>query len=123
MPIYNQNVFHWLLGFDADTTTSTSTDCAYDRFVVSGPNIENAVIPGSVDIYKFEDTFHLDYDRVRRTFLNRCMRNKVSRIFDNFLTSVDSERGTFNVLSILASHKMDICKQCGPRSDAAESGV
>ena len=75
MPIYNQNVFRWLLGFDADTTTSTSTDCAYDRFVVSGPNIENAVIPGSVDIYKYEDTFRLDYDRVRLIFLavNKCM--------------------------------------------------
>lgn len=31
LPIYNQPLFRWLLGFDSDTTTSTNTDCAYDR--------------------------------------------------------------------------------------------
>lgn len=33
MPIYNQNLFHWPIGFDADTTVS-STHCAYDRYVL-----------------------------------------------------------------------------------------
>lgn len=34
LEIYNSNEFFWPLGFDADTTTSTNTDCAYDRSVI-----------------------------------------------------------------------------------------
>ena len=29
--IYDQQMFFWPIGFDTDTTTSTNTDCAYDR--------------------------------------------------------------------------------------------
>lgn len=32
LAIYDQNQFLWPLGFDADTTTSVNTDCAYDRY-------------------------------------------------------------------------------------------
>ena len=64
LPIYNQGIFQWLIDFNVDTTTSTNTDCAYDRLVVSGDHIRNAVIPGSVDIYKYEDYLGLDNDRV-----------------------------------------------------------
>ena len=34
LPIYSQSMFQWLIGSDVDTTTSTSTDCAYDRYTV-----------------------------------------------------------------------------------------
>ncbi|XP_060598374.1 deoxyribonuclease-1-like [Ruditapes philippinarum] len=64
LTIYDQTQFLWPLGFDADTTTSTNTDCAYDRFIISGQNIRSAFIPGSEGIYKFEETHKLDYSQM-----------------------------------------------------------
>jgi len=31
LQIYDPSGFLWPIGFDADTTTSVNTDCAYDR--------------------------------------------------------------------------------------------
>jgi len=63
LPIYNEDLFYWPLGFDADTTTS-STVCAYDRFIVAGPNVRTAFIPGSEDIYQYELTHGLSYEQM-----------------------------------------------------------
>ncbi|KAH3845719.1 deoxyribonuclease-1-like isoform X1 [Dreissena polymorpha] len=60
MPIYNQNLFQWPIGFDADTTVS-STHCAYDRFILSGPNVRSALIPGSVGVFLFDKYFGMTY--------------------------------------------------------------
>ncbi|KAL4226027.1 Deoxyribonuclease-1 [Mactra antiquata] len=64
LQIYYDSNFYWPLGTDADTTTSTSTTCAYDRFVIVGPNIRPAFIPGSEDIYRYELTHNLNYEQV-----------------------------------------------------------
>lgn len=57
LDIYNPNTFDWVIGFEEDTTVSLNTDCAYDRFIVSGPNVQQAVIPGSEGIFLFDDYF------------------------------------------------------------------
>lgn len=64
LKIYDKSQFMWPLGFDADTTTSVNTDCAYDRFVISGPNIEPSFIPGSEGIYQYELAHKLDYNQM-----------------------------------------------------------
>lgn len=62
---YYDNVeFHWLLDWDADTTTSQNTNCAYDRIVVSGTKLQQSVYPGSANVYLFENTFGLTYERM-----------------------------------------------------------
>nr|XP_022301890.1 deoxyribonuclease-1-like [Crassostrea virginica] len=59
---YTNPLYQWLIGMDADTTTST-TDCAYDRIVVTGNRMVTSVIPGTAEIYRFDLVFGLSYDR------------------------------------------------------------
>ncbi|XP_066292359.1 deoxyribonuclease-1-like [Branchiostoma lanceolatum] len=44
--------YDWLIGDDVDTTI-TSTDCAYDRIVVSGPTLRGGVVLNSAGVYNF----------------------------------------------------------------------
>ncbi|XP_052781667.1 deoxyribonuclease-1-like [Mya arenaria] len=62
LPIYNEQLFYWPLGFDIDTTVS-STDCAYDRFILSGPNIRSAIIPGSEGVFLYDAHFGMSYTK------------------------------------------------------------
>ncbi|XP_074872961.1 deoxyribonuclease-1-like 1 [Carettochelys insculpta] len=45
--------FHWLIGDSANTTVCTRTHCAYDRIVVQGEELLQAVVPGSAKPYNF----------------------------------------------------------------------
>ncbi|XP_036596413.1 deoxyribonuclease-1-like [Trichosurus vulpecula] len=46
--------FHWLIGDQADTTVSMRTHCAYDRIVVHGKALLQAVVPGSARVFNFQ---------------------------------------------------------------------
>jgi endonuclease/exonuclease/phosphatase family metal-dependent hydrolase len=50
--MYHDNHFKWLISDDADTTTK-STNCAYDRFAVSGKLREDGVC-SDVMVYRFD---------------------------------------------------------------------
>lgn len=58
---YSDNTFRWLTPWEADTTTSQNTDCAYDRLVVTG-DLRYAVADSFV--YHFEDTYNLSFDEM-----------------------------------------------------------
>ncbi|XP_019616286.1 PREDICTED: deoxyribonuclease-1-like [Branchiostoma belcheri] len=49
--------YDWLIGHDVDTTV-TSTNCAYDRIVVSGPTLKGSVLPHSGRVFDFSRHFH-----------------------------------------------------------------
>ncbi|XP_068019885.1 deoxyribonuclease gamma [Melanerpes formicivorus] len=51
--------FIWLIGDKNDTTVKTSTSCPYDRIVVSGEKLINAIVPHSVDIFDFQKAFRM----------------------------------------------------------------
>ncbi|XP_033105743.1 deoxyribonuclease-1-like [Anneissia japonica] len=51
-----QTRFDWLIGDDVDTTVS-STDCAYDRFVIAGSNMKASYTRRSAGTFNF-DTFY-----------------------------------------------------------------
>ncbi|XP_051894724.1 deoxyribonuclease-1-like [Pristis pectinata] len=53
--------FQWLIGDEVDTTVSTHTHCAYDRFVVTKDGLLDAVVPGSVKAFNFQKAYHLSY--------------------------------------------------------------
>ncbi|XP_076445138.1 deoxyribonuclease-1-like 2 isoform X2 [Babylonia areolata] len=59
--LWNDDRFTFLVDTDADSTASHNTDCAYDRFVVTGA-IDSAVVSGSVRVYNFETGLHLSYE-------------------------------------------------------------
>uniref|UniRef100_A0A3P9CI66 Deoxyribonuclease n=1 Tax=Maylandia zebra TaxID=106582 RepID=A0A3P9CI66_9CICH len=52
--------FHWLIGDNVDTTTSTKNTNTYDRIVVYGDDMLNAVEPESAKAFNFKEEFNLD---------------------------------------------------------------
>ncbi|XP_055990988.1 deoxyribonuclease-1 [Sorex fumeus] len=50
--------FLWLIPDSADTTV-TITVCAYDRIVVAGTELRNAIVPGSAGIFDFQTAYKL----------------------------------------------------------------
>ena len=55
--------FYWLTTDNMDTTTSNS-DCAYDRFVVAGSNMLKAVVPGSTSVLHYDQIYDLTEEEV-----------------------------------------------------------
>ncbi|XP_071788375.1 deoxyribonuclease-1-like [Asterias amurensis] len=53
-----QKRFYWATPDDADTTVSSTTDCAYDRFVLAGSKM-TASLPSSVVFY-YDKEYNLD---------------------------------------------------------------
>uniref|UniRef100_A0A8C6UET0 Deoxyribonuclease n=1 Tax=Neogobius melanostomus TaxID=47308 RepID=A0A8C6UET0_9GOBI len=54
--------YHWLIKDDVDTTSSNHNDNTYDRIVVYGEEMFNAVVPGSAKTFNFQKEFKLDDD-------------------------------------------------------------
>ncbi|NXU07442.1 DNSL3 Deoxyribonuclease, partial [Buphagus erythrorhynchus] len=51
--------FLWLIGDKNDTTVKNSTRCPYDRIVVSGQKLIQAVVPHSANIFDFQEEFQM----------------------------------------------------------------
>ncbi|XP_014023882.1 deoxyribonuclease gamma [Salmo salar] len=51
--------FLWLTGDTIDTTVKESTDCAYDRVVLHGDKMIQAVKPTSLDVFDFRQAYGL----------------------------------------------------------------
>ncbi|XP_073717471.1 deoxyribonuclease 1 like 4, tandem duplicate 1 isoform X2 [Misgurnus anguillicaudatus] len=51
--------FHWLITDDVDTTANTSNDNTYDRIVVYGDDMLDAVVPGSAMPFNFQKAYKL----------------------------------------------------------------
>uniref|UniRef100_A0A8B9ELL8 Deoxyribonuclease n=1 Tax=Anser cygnoides TaxID=8845 RepID=A0A8B9ELL8_ANSCY len=56
--------FAWLIGDKNDTTVKSSTSCPYDRIVVSGEQLSQAVMPHSVNIFDFQTAFQMTEEQV-----------------------------------------------------------
>ncbi|KAL4646719.1 deoxyribonuclease-1-like [Arapaima gigas] len=51
--------FHWLIGDDVDTTANTRNDHTYDRIVVYGDKMLEAIVPNSAHPFNFQEEFGL----------------------------------------------------------------
>ncbi|KAK7101682.1 hypothetical protein V1264_020023 [Littorina saxatilis] len=51
--------FWWPIDDNVDTTVRQSTDCAYDRFVVLGGDLQEAVVPGTAKPFNFQAKYHM----------------------------------------------------------------
>lgn len=51
--------FHWLISDNVDTTASNKNDHTYDRIVVYGDDMLQAVVPGSAKPFNFQKAFGL----------------------------------------------------------------
>nr|BAD73858.1 deoxyribonuclease I [Triakis scyllium] len=52
--------FQWLIPDSADTSTTITTKCAYDRIIAVGSEMKNAIIDGSAAIYNFTSVLNLN---------------------------------------------------------------
>ncbi|KAL3978499.1 chromatin licensing and DNA replication factor 1 [Sarotherodon galilaeus] len=55
--------FHWLIGDDVDTTASPKNTNTYDRIVVYGDDMLNAVVPNSAKTFNFQEEFKLSEEQ------------------------------------------------------------
>lgn len=56
--LFHDSRFQWLIGDDVDTTT-THSECSYDRFIAGGLDLRAAVVPNSANIFQFDTAFSL----------------------------------------------------------------
>ncbi|XP_014892109.1 deoxyribonuclease-1-like isoform X1 [Poecilia latipinna] len=57
--IRNDKNFHWLIGDDVDTTASTKNTNTYDRIVVYGDKMLQAVVENSAKAFNFQEEYEL----------------------------------------------------------------
>ncbi|XP_033990854.1 deoxyribonuclease-1-like 1 [Trematomus bernacchii] len=57
--------YHWLIGDDVDTTTSNKTQNAYDRIVVYGERMLEAIVPNSAKAYNFKEELNLTQEKTQ----------------------------------------------------------
>ncbi|XP_033481895.1 deoxyribonuclease-1 [Epinephelus lanceolatus] len=55
--------FHWLIGDDVDTTASTRNNHTYDRIVVYGDDMLQAVVPNSAKPFNFQKAYGLSEEQ------------------------------------------------------------
>ncbi|XP_040890262.1 deoxyribonuclease-1-like [Toxotes jaculatrix] len=58
----NKN-FHWLIGDDVDTTASTGNNHSYDRIVIYGDDMLQAVVPNSAKPFNFQKAYGLSEEQ------------------------------------------------------------
>ncbi|XP_041351337.1 deoxyribonuclease gamma-like [Gigantopelta aegis] len=61
--LYTDGRFHWLIPSTADTTVSTHTNCAYDRFVVAGSAFMGAIVSGSAKAFNYQKAYHMNFNQ------------------------------------------------------------
>lgn len=61
--IRNDKNFHWLIGDDVDTTASTGNDHTYDRIVIYGDDMLQAVVPNSAKPFNFQQAYGLSEEQ------------------------------------------------------------
>ncbi|XP_055364829.1 deoxyribonuclease-1-like isoform X2 [Betta splendens] len=59
--------YHWLITDDVDTTSSNNNDNTYDRIVVYGEKMLEAVVSGSAKSFNYQEEFNLTDEEVRHT--------------------------------------------------------
>ncbi len=57
--------FQWIIPDDLDTTV-LATDCAYDRFVIAGDELNDNIVPGRSGVFYFDNKYGLDLDEAKR---------------------------------------------------------
>ncbi|XP_042604950.1 deoxyribonuclease-1-like [Cyprinus carpio] len=60
------NNFHWLIEDGVDTTASNNNEYTYDRIVVYGDVMLNAVVPNSAKSFNFQKAYKLTDEEARR---------------------------------------------------------
>ncbi|XP_019622148.1 PREDICTED: deoxyribonuclease-1-like [Branchiostoma belcheri] len=58
--IWTDKRFEWLIGNEADTTVKDSSDCAYDRLVIAGSQLQASVV--NYGVFNYKEEYDLSQD-------------------------------------------------------------
>ncbi|EDV25218.1 uncharacterized protein TRIADDRAFT_37773 [Trichoplax adhaerens] len=58
--LWTQSRFNWIIPNSADTTTK-STHCAYDRFVLVGSRMQSDYVSGTAKVFRYDTEYGLSY--------------------------------------------------------------
>ncbi|CAC5419967.1 DNASE1L [Mytilus coruscus] len=114
--LYSDPRFTWLIGDDVDTTTGNS-ECSYDRFVVAGANLKNAVVPNSARVFKFDDYFNLtpeqtgdvsDHYPIEMQLAGKANMEVLSKVKDAKTVESISKEPVDDIRTIRELYKYDI---------------
>ncbi|XP_051914252.1 deoxyribonuclease-1-like 1 isoform X1 [Hippocampus zosterae] len=88
----DSNLF-WLMPEKTDTTVRDSTSCAYDRIVVHGDTLANAVVPFSAKPFNFQMEYRLSEEEALKVSdhypIEVLLKNNASKVsFSLFLVSL-----------------------------------
>ncbi|KAK3512498.1 hypothetical protein QTP70_015669 [Hemibagrus guttatus] len=72
--IYTDKNFHWLITDNVDTTTSTRNDHTYDRIVVYGQELLDALVPNSAKPFNFQKEYGLNEADVSNYFYSVALK-------------------------------------------------
>ncbi|KAL8596862.1 hypothetical protein ACOMHN_060670 [Nucella lapillus] len=61
--IRHDSSFWWPIDNDVDTTVNSNTNCAYDRFIIGGKKLKEAVVTKSVRAFNFQTHYSLSSDQ------------------------------------------------------------
>ena len=56
--------FFWLIVNNQDTTSTDTTECAYDRIVVTGNQMLEAIDPENVHVFRYDEEYNLTLNTV-----------------------------------------------------------
>lgn len=59
IPMKTDDSYTWLITDSMDTTVS-NTDCAYDRFIMTGTGFVNKYVNGSANVFKYDEKYGLN---------------------------------------------------------------
>ncbi|XP_019746997.1 deoxyribonuclease-1-like 1 isoform X3 [Hippocampus comes] len=91
--LFRDNNLFWLMPEKTDTTVRDSTSCAYDRIVVHGDTLANAVVPFSAKPFNFQMEYRLSEEEALKVSdhypIEVLLKNNASKVsFSLFLVSL-----------------------------------
>ncbi|XP_063423440.1 deoxyribonuclease-1-like [Mytilus trossulus] len=122
--LYNDPRFTWLIGDDVDTTTGNS-ECSYDRFVVAGSKLKDAVVPNSARVFKFDEYFNLtpeqtsavsDHYPIEMQLAGKANMEVLSKVKDAKTVESMSKEPVGDIRTIRELYKNDIYDSSSSRT-------
>ncbi|KAJ1095137.1 hypothetical protein NDU88_000307 [Pleurodeles waltl] len=109
---------HWLISDDEDTTVSENTHCAYDRFVASGVEILDAIIPETATAFNYHVAYGLSYeeDLIEGRFIGTSRRE--GELFLSFLLCTKYKRRLMTPRPIRSEDGRDVRGRRGGKAEA-----
>ncbi|KAK5934676.1 hypothetical protein CgunFtcFv8_015049 [Champsocephalus gunnari] len=95
--------FHWLIADDVDTTASNKNDHTYDRIVVYGDDMLQAIVPNSAKPFNFQKAYRLTVEQTLKVSDHYPVEVRLKSINNTSEEEEDEEDGVFPLFPLTPS--------------------